>query len=120
MPEMKVLIVDDNSYVRQMVKNYLVGIADETFECEDGEDALGAYKEFHPDFVLMDWEMKRIDGLTATRNIISNYPDAKIVMVTHYDDIELREAANKAGVKGFVTKDDLLTLRLILSSLNEN
>ena len=118
MQKMKVLIVDDNSYVRQMVKNHLVGIADETFECEDGEDALDAYKEFHPDYVLMDWEMKRMDGLTATRNIISDYPDAKIVMITHYDDTELREAANEAGVKGFVTKDDLLTLRLILSSLS--
>jgi CheY-like chemotaxis protein len=114
MQEMKVLIVDDNSYVRQMMKNYLVGIADETFECEDGADALDAYKNFQPDWVLMDWEMKRMDGLAATRGIFAGNPDAKIVMVTQYDDSELREAASEAGVSGFVLKDDLLSLRSIL------
>ena len=115
-PEVKVLIVDDNQQMRQMVKFYLRELADEIHECEDGEQAFDAYAEFQPDWVVMDLVMKQVDGLTATRRIIANFPDAHILMVTQYDDIELRAAASEAGVSGFVVKDDLLRMRSLLNS----
>jgi DNA-binding NarL/FixJ family response regulator len=62
----------------------------------------------------MDNEMPNVDGLTATRRIVGEHPDARIVMVTHYDDRELREAAREAGACGYVVKDDLLALRSYL------
>lgn len=117
---MRVLIVDDSQPMRQMVKFYLRGIADETRECADGAEALAAYAEFRPDWVLMDWEMKQMDGLTATRGIRANFPDAHILFVTQYDDIELRAAASEAGVCGFVPKDDLLALRSLLEEAKEH
>ena len=64
----------------------------------------------------MDWEMKEMDGLTATRQIIKNLPEAQILLVTQYNDRVLREAANEAGASGFVLKDDLLALRTYLLS----
>ncbi len=59
----------------------------------------------------MDWEMKRMDGLTATRQIIGNFPEAKIFLFTQYNDDELRAAATEAGACGFVLKENLLMLR---------
>ncbi len=112
---MKVLIVDDNEQARWMIKHYLCELSDEFRECEDGADALEAYAEFLPDWVLMDWEMKQINGLAATQNIIAEFPDAKILIVTNYDARDLRQAAKNAGAIDFILKDDLLMLRSFLT-----
>ncbi len=111
---MKVLIVDDSSQMRSMMRQFLPASADEICECEDGIDALEFYEKFLPDWVLMDWEMKRMNGLKATRQIIGKYPNAKILLVTQYNKDELREAASEAGACGFVLKEDLSELRRIL------
>lgn len=117
---MKVLIVDDNEQARQMIKHYLHELSGEFRECADGAEAVSAYAEFLPDWVLMDWEMKQVNGLVATRNIIAGFPDAKILMVTNYDGKDMRQAASEAGVSGFVLKDNLLTLRSLLKKVNEH
>lgn len=92
-PTLKVLIVDDNQQARTMIKHYLHELADVVAECEDGADALDCYEKNRPDWVLMDWEM-RTDGLTATRRIVKAHPEARILIVTQYDD-EVREAQSK-------------------------
>ncbi len=107
---MKVLIVDDSEQARRMIKRYLCELTDEFCECADGADALETYKAFMPDWVLMDWEMKQMDGLEATRGIVNCFPTARILMVTQYSDRELSRAANEAGACGFFPKDDLLDL----------
>lgn len=111
---MKILIVDDNSSIREMIKVYLNDLTEEFCECDDGAKALSCYTDFHPDWVLMDWEMKEMDGLTATRQIIKNFPEANILLVTQYDDIELKNAANEAGACGFVLKENLLAIRNLI------
>ncbi len=113
---MKVLIVDDSSQMRSMMRQFLPASADEICECEDGIDALEFYEKFLPDWVLMDWEMKRMNGLKATRQIIGKYPNAKILLVTQYNKDELREAASEAGACGFVLKEDLAELRRLLAA----
>ncbi len=55
-----------------------------------------------------------MDGLTATQRIHAAYPEAQILMVTQYDDRELRAAASAAGASGYVLKDDLLGPRSLL------
>jgi two-component system response regulator DegU len=116
---MKVLIVDDSSRMREMMRRYLPADAGEICECEDGIDALACYENFLPDWVLMDWEMKRMNGLKATKKIVGKFPEAKILLVTQHDDIELREAATEAGACGFVLKEDLAKLRQFLTALLE-
>ena len=113
---MKVLIVDDSSPMREMMRRYLPTDAGEICECEDGIDALDCYEKFLPDWVLMDWEMKRMNGLKATRCIVGKFPQAKILLVTQYNDNELREAASEAGACGFVLKEDLTELRRLLAA----
>lgn len=108
--KVKILIVDDREPARRMIKRYLCEFTNEFCECADGADALESYRAFMPDWVLMDWEMKQMDGLAATRSIISAFPAARILMVTQYCDKELSRAANEAGACGFFPKDDLLNL----------
>ena len=113
---MKVLIVDDNEQARWMIRHYLRECANEFRECDDGAEAVSAYTEFQPDWVLMDWEMKQVHGLAATRRIIADFPEARILIVTNYDQKDMRQAATEAGAIGFVTKDNLLDLRLYLGT----
>ena len=108
---MKILIVEDNPQMREMLRLWLEDAADEIEDCEDGAEAIAAYIRFLPDWVLMDWEMKRVDGLTATREIVAAFPNAKILMVTMHDKAELRKAVSAAGACGFILKDDLSALR---------
>lgn len=113
---MKVLIIDDNPQARKMVRKYLRASNAEIAEREDGSEALSAYREFQPHWVLIDWEMKNVNGLEATREIIQKFPQAKILIVTNYDEEDLRQAAFEAGAKGYILKDDLTPLNSFLGS----
>mgnify|MGYP001170127769 FL=1 len=86
----------------------------EICECYDGDQALASYAEHHPDWVLMDWQMPNMDGITATREIIAEFPTAKICLVTSYDDAFLKSEALEAGAKGFVLKRNLAELEFLL------
>jgi CheY-like chemotaxis protein len=113
---MNLLIVDDNDQIRRMIVSIVRGLAEHTYECSDGVDALAAYTTHRPDWVLMDVKMKEMDGISATCQIKVSYPEANIMIVTDYDDPDLREAARIAGACEFVTKENLLDLRRILAS----
>jgi DNA-binding NarL/FixJ family response regulator len=62
----------------------------------------------------MDIRMRRMDGLLATREILKSYPQAFIVVVTDYDQEDLRNAAFAAGAKGYALKDNLLSLEAFI------
>jgi CheY-like chemotaxis protein len=111
---MKILIVEDNANMREVVKSMFASTGAEFLECSDGSDALSCYKEFLPDWVLMDIRMKKVDGLQATKYIKQYFPDANIVVMTQYDDPDYRNEAGKLGIKGFVLKDNLHQLRDII------
>ena len=82
---------------------------------EEGEAALAAYQTHSPDVTLMDIELGRVDGITATRRITAADPAAYIIIVTDYDEIDLREAALQAGARGYVLKENLLEMRRLLA-----
>ncbi len=116
MTQMKVLIVDDNEKVRLLLRDYLPAEVDEIFECADGSLAFALYQKHLPDWVLMDWEMPNMNGITAIREIIAEYPKANICMVTAFEDAEIRTEAFLAGASGFVLKDNLFELEMIVRS----
>jgi two-component system, NarL family, response regulator DegU len=111
---MRLLIVEDNGRMREMIKLFLRDLAREFAERADGSEALAAYREFAPDWVVMDIGMDKLNGLEATRQILSAFPLARIVILTEYDDLALRQAAREAGAQAYFTKGDLLTLREML------
>ena len=113
---MKLLIVEDNEQMRRMMVKLVSGLAAQTYECSDGAEALPAYTAHRPDWVLMDVRMKEMDGISATREIRASYPDANIVIVTDFDDPDLREAARSAGAREYVRKENLLDVLRILGA----
>jgi len=100
--------------MRQMIRALVGDLAEEVTECEDGAQAIAAYasQQFSAaDWVLMDLQMPHVGGLEATRRIRSAFPDARILIVTQFDDARWRAAASDAGACGYVLKDNLLDLR---------
>ncbi len=114
---MTVLIIDDNHSVRRLLRRAILIEASSIWECGDGADAERAYAEHKPDIVLMDVRMPRMDGLAATRMLRRSNPEAKIVIVTDYDDDDVRVAAREAGASGYVLKQNLTELAQLLRSL---
>jgi two-component system response regulator DegU len=94
--------------------------AADVIECTDGSLALAAYLQHRPDVVLMDIAMDGLDGIAATGQIRDADPRARIVVVTDYDGVELREAAQAAGACAYVLKENLTELRGLLEKIYEN
>jgi two-component system, chemotaxis family, chemotaxis protein CheY len=111
---MKLLIVEDNASARRLIETIVARVATQIHECADGDEALEAYMAHRPDFVLMDLAMERMDGITATRRIMAFDPAARVIIVTQYDQADLREAAKAAGASGYVWKENLLEIVRIL------
>ena len=104
----RVLIVDDQSLVRAGFRLILESQPDFQVvgEAQDGEQAIALVRRHRPDVVLMDVRMPRVDGLEATRRILSNGREAcRIVMLTTFDLDEYVYAALRAGACGFLLKD---------------
>jgi CheY-like chemotaxis protein len=106
-----VLIVDDDRAIRELIKKVIGDLADGFCECTDGGSALALYEKYHPGWVLMDLRMQPVDGLTATQQITTAWPSARVLVVTAHNDEDLREAAFRAGAYGYVSKENLLEIR---------
>ena len=64
----------------------------------------------------MDIDLPEVDGITATRRIVAAHPEARVMMVTNYDDADLRETARLAGACEYVVKENLLEIHRILAA----
>lgn len=114
---MKLLIVEDNAEMRRLIVTIVDDLADTIAECADGKDAPAMYADIQPDLVLMDVKMAHVDGITASRNILAEFPDANICAVTDYTDEQTREAARRAGIANYVSKDCLFEIREVIEGL---
>ncbi len=103
-----ILIVDDDILVTTALKTILE--SDEALTVigtgSDGRDAAHMYKKLRPDVLLMDIRMKDMNGLDASEQILTRYPDAKILLLTTFSDDEYIVKALKSGVKGYLLKQD--------------
>lgn len=115
---MKLLIVDDNFKMREMLKSVFKLYFTEIRECDDGESALSTYQNFMPDWVFMDIEMKNTDGITASKRIIGSFPKAKIIIITSYDNPELKKMAGTIGIHSYILKENMIDIMDILESSN--
>jgi DNA-binding NarL/FixJ family response regulator len=104
---MLIQIVDDSANMRGAIKSVLGGLSAEFIESSDGDEAVKQFALHRPDLVIMDIRMERMDGIAATRAIRRQSPLAQVVMMTQYDDDDLRTAARDAGAAGYILKDDL-------------
>src|SRR5262249_8281217 len=113
---MKVLIVEDSAAMRRTIRSFIEDVAEQVCECTDGREALAAFITHCPDWVLMDLKMRNVDGFAATRQIKAVFPDARIVMVTSFDEQSLRDEARAAGACGYVLKENLRDLAKLLAA----
>jgi CheY-like chemotaxis protein len=116
---MKLLIVDDNAAVRRLIRSIVRPLAADIYECTDGLEALSAYLAERPDVVLMDIRMNGVDGIQATKQIRAADGQARIFIVTDFDDPELRQASMRAGACGYVLKHNLLELVRLLEAIGQ-
>ena len=114
---MKILIADDNARMRQMVKQTVASLATEFYEAADGGEAIAICATQRPDWVLMDFRMKPMDGLRATAEIKARFPETRVVIVSQYDDVELRAEATRVGACAYVLKENLQELPGILAGM---
>lgn len=101
-----VLFADDHEMVRIGVASYLSAQPDieVVAEADDGEPAVKLALEWKPDIILMDLVMKEMDGIEATKQILSEWPEAKIIIVTSFLDDEKVYPALEAGAKSYLLK----------------
>ena len=109
MASIRILIVDDQEAVRHGLRSLLPSRSDWAIcgEAADGIEAVEKTKSLQPDIVLMDISMPRMDGLEATRNILKEFPQCKVVIITQNDPSVARSQAASVGAKAFVTKAQL-------------
>jgi two-component system, NarL family, response regulator DegU len=119
---LNILIVDDSARVRETIKNIIGNPGIRYIECNDGAKALELYRVIRPAWVLMDVMMPGLNGIQATQDIIAEYPDARIAIVTNFDDKEYRAAAKEAGALAYILKEELTKLRevCVLDESQEN
>jgi two-component system, NarL family, response regulator LiaR len=102
----RVVFVDDHEMVRIGVSSYLSAQPDIEVvgEAADGKKGVELALELRPDIILMDLVMKEMDGIEATRQIIEQWPEAKIIIVTSFLDDEKVYPALEAGATSYMLK----------------
>lgn len=105
---MKIIIIDDDCLVTAALKTILETSGKVTVLATgtSGEDAVCLYRTHHPDIVLTDIQMQPMDGITATKTILSEDPAAKVLLLTTFSDDEYIINALKCGAKGYLLKTD--------------
>lgn len=118
---MKILIADDNKRVRELLKRLLLSSIQhvEFVESTNGEETVECYLREKPDLVLMDIVMDRLDGLKATRKILSLEKTAKIIIVSQLPEDEYRQEAIEVGALEFINKENLSALTEVVNRLFE-
>ena len=105
--DMKILIVDDFSTMRRIIKNLLRDLGfNDTTEADDGQTALPLLKSGKFDFLVTDWNMPGMDGLTLLKTVRAddNLKDMPVLMVTAEAKREQIVVAAQAGVNGYIVK----------------
>lgn len=106
---LRFLIIDDNPYVRRIIRVLLHGYgAREVLEAEDGAAGLESFSQFNPDIVIVDWEMPILDGIEVVKLIrqpnSSRNAFVPIIMCTAHSEMRRVVQARDAGVTEFLAK----------------
>jgi len=112
----KLMIVDDHSGMRDMIRQLIAAPGDSIMECGSGDEALRVAVEFKPDCVTMDISMPGLSAFEATRRIRAIHPTARVIFVSSHEQPDYRRAAQEAGATGYVMKENLSELYLFVAT----
>ena len=109
---MKIVIADDDIFVSGALKTILEASGKITVAAtgSDGTEAVDLYRVYQPDVLVMDIRMKEKSGLDASAEILEEFPDAKILLLTTFSDDEYIVKALKLGAKGYLLKQDYASI----------
>src|SRR5438105_7097923 len=107
MPKIRLMIVDDHEVVRLGMRAAFELESDITVvgEASNGAEALAKMGVLAPQLILMDVRMEKMDGIEACREIKSQYPDVRILMITSYSDDDAVISSIMAGASGYLLKN---------------
>jgi len=114
----KILLADDHQIVRQGLKAMLNNHPQMEVigECGDGKTALEMVRELNPDIAIMDITMPELNGIDATKKIVSSYPETKVIALSMHSDRRFVNEMLKAGASAYLLKDNAFD-ELILAVL---
>ena len=103
----RVVVVDDHAVVRKGLKAFIKSYPDLNCvgEAGDGEEAVSECRKTHPDVVLMDLLMPKMDGETAIRNIKTEFPEIQIIALTSFNEQNLIQKVLQSGAIGYLLKN---------------
>jgi len=104
----RLLLVDDDAMVRKQIRAILESVPDGTIvvgEAQDGREAVRMARALEPDIVLMDIAMPHLNGIEATRSIVSTNPLIRVIGLSAHADGRFVEAMLQAGALGYLLKE---------------
>jgi two-component system response regulator HydG len=102
--DIDILVVDDESAHRAMLKTVLTAEGYSVFQAEDGDDAIDMVGKQFFNLILMDVRMKRVDGLEALQEILKISPQIPVIIMTAYGSVDSAVQAMKFGAIDYITK----------------
>ena len=120
--KIKILLVDDHQILRDGIRSLVKGYDDMEVigEAADGREALDMVEKLSPDVVIMDISMPDLNGIDATRMIINEAPDVKVIALSMHHDKQFVSEIFKAGASGYLIKDSAFdelehAIRIVIS-----
>jgi len=118
---MNILIVDDSKEFREALKfllnENLKDKFEELFEAENGKECLEIIKKESIDVVFMDKQMPVMDGVAATKKIVDQYRNIKVIAISFHSELNDIKAMLEAGARNYIIKEEI-TEQSVLNSLN--
>ena len=116
----KLLIVDDESDIREFARNFFKKRKIEVFVASGGRQALDLIAQENPDLVLLDVRMEEMTGIEVLRELRQRNLTVKVIMVSGVEEEETIKEANALGVVGYIHKPFILEEleKIVLAQLN--
>lgn len=110
----RLLIVDDHENARELIRTFLTMPGVTFQEAASGHAALAQVRDFKPHWVTVDIQMPGLNGFETVKAIKEKHPETCVLIVTSFNEPHFRDLARSSGAVGFILKENLLALRMML------
>jgi two-component system response regulator NreC len=106
---LRILLADDHSVVRRIVRNFVQSESgwEVCAEATTGREAVVMTAAEHPDVVILDLSMPDLNGLQAASLIHNQFPETQLILLTMHDSLDLKDQLTASGIRACIRKDDL-------------
>ena len=117
---MRFLLVEENKDFREYLKELINNHGDECIDLKKGMSLNTDYRNYLPDLVVIDLHLKNISAFKAAKELLNEFPDARIAFLTNFEDELLNAAAESIGVKTVISKEFLYEFYDMIKSEKNN